>query len=405
MRVWRASHFRHFLPGAKEVAAAADRVEMVSTRIPYLGRSALAVFLFIWLGALAPGTQLRSHAAPSPSDLEAAEERLHELEREFELVVEEYNLVRERLQSIQTRIGGNEIIARRLSGRLGSTEDSAAAVAEQLYKSGATGALEIVLSSSSLDDIQSRLQYLQSSEEAQTEVFERLSVHRTQLDAALAQLEKDRAQALRSQQQLDSLRSEIEDKVAAQRAEIVEINAAIERAERRREAREAARAAAAAEAARAAEAAAAQAAEEATALGAEEPATQSPDPDAAVSPAPAPSERARVAVETALEQVGKPYQWGAAGPDSFDCSGLTMWSWAQAGVALPHNSGAQYAATTRVDQSDWEPGDLLFAGSPIHHVGMYIGNGQMVEAPYTGAYVRVVSAYRSDYVGAGRPGV
>ena len=80
-------------------------------------------------------------------------------------------------------------------------------------------------------------------------------------------------------------------------------------------------------------------------------------------------------------------------------------SWAQAGVALPHNSGAQYAATTRVDQSDWEPGDLLFAGSPIHHVGMYIGNGQMVEAPYTGAEVRVVSAYRSDYVGAGRPGV
>jgi peptidoglycan DL-endopeptidase CwlO len=382
--------------------AVADRVEMMSSRVPSLGRSALAVFLIIWLGALAPGSQLSSRAAPSPSDVEAAEERLHELEREFELVVEKYNLVRERLQSIQTRIGGNEIIARRLSGRLGSTEDSAAAVAEQLYKSGATGALEVVLSSSSLDDIQSRLQYLQSSEEAQTEVFERLSVNQAQLDAALAQLEKDRAQALRSQQQLDSLRSEIEDKVAAQRAEIIELNAAIERAERRREAREAARAAAAAEAARAAEA---QAAEEAAALAAEAPATQSPDPVVAVGPAPAPSERARVAVEAALDQVGKPYQWGAAGPDSFDCSGLTMWSWAQAGVALPHNSGAQYAATTRVDQSDWEPGDLLFAGSPIHHVGLYIGNGQMVEAPYTGATVRVVSAYRSDYVGAGRPGV
>lgn len=369
----------------------------MSLRIPSLGRASVAVLLVLWLGALAPGSQPLSSAAPSPSELEAAEERLNELEREFELVVERYNLLRERLQSIQTRIGGNEIIARELSGRLGSTEDSAAAVAEQLYKSGTTGALEVVLSSSSLDDIQSRLQYLQSSEEAQTEVFERLSVDQAQLDAALAQLEKDRAQALESQQQLDSLRSEIEDKVATQRAEIVEINAAIERAERRREAREAARAAAAAAAARAAEAAAAQAAEEA--------ATESPDPDVSIAPAPAPSERARVAVEAALDQVGKPYQWGAAGPDSFDCSGLTMWSWAQAGVALPHNSGAQYAATTRVEQSDWEPGDLLFAGSPIHHVGMYIGNGQMVEAPYTGAEVRVVSAYRSDYVGAGRPGV
>ena len=62
-------------------------------------------------------------------------------------------------------------------------------------------------------------------------------------------------------------------------------------------------------------------------------------------------------------------------------------------------------ATPRVDRSDWQPGDLLFFGSPIHHVAMYIGNGQMVEAPYTGSQVRVVSASRSDYVGAGRPGV
>jgi cell wall-associated NlpC family hydrolase len=82
-----------------------------------------------------------------------------------------------------------------------------------------------------------------------------------------------------------------------------------------------------------------------------------------------------------------------------------MWAWAQAGVSLPHNSGMQYAATPRVAQSDWAPGDLLFFGSPIHHVAMYIGNGKMVEAPYTGSYVRVVSAYRSDYAGAGRPGV
>jgi cell wall-associated NlpC family hydrolase len=82
-----------------------------------------------------------------------------------------------------------------------------------------------------------------------------------------------------------------------------------------------------------------------------------------------------------------------------------MWAWARAGVGLPHNSGAQYGATVRVGSGDWEPGDLLFFGNPIHHVGMYIGNGQMVEAPYSGNSVRVNSASRSDYVGAGRPGV
>jgi tetrahydromethanopterin S-methyltransferase subunit G len=85
----------------------------MSLRIPSLGRASVAVLLVLWLGALAPGSQPLSSAAPSPSELEAAEERLNELEREFELVVERYNLLRERLQSIQTRIGGNEIIARR----------------------------------------------------------------------------------------------------------------------------------------------------------------------------------------------------------------------------------------------------------------------------------------------------
>lgn len=76
---------------------------------------------------------------------------------------------------------------------------------------------------------------------------------------------------------------------------------------------------------------------------------------------------------------------------------------AWAGVSLPHNSGMQYSATRRVSRDQLQPGDLLFFGSPIHHVGMYIGNGQMVDAPRTGLNVRVVSTDRSNYVGAGRP--
>ena len=82
-----------------------------------------------------------------------------------------------------------------------------------------------------------------------------------------------------------------------------------------------------------------------------------------------------------------------------------MYAWAQAGVSLPHSSAGQYSVTQRVSSGAWQPGDLLFYGSPIHHVAMYIGGGQIVEAPYTGTTVRVASAMRSDYVGAGRPGV
>jgi peptidoglycan DL-endopeptidase CwlO len=121
-------------------------------------------------------------------------------------------------------------------------------------------------------------------------------------------------------------------------------------------------------------------------------------------PVHAPGSAAQIAVNTAMAQLGKPYQYAAAGPGSFDCSGLTMFAWAAAGVGLPHSSAAQYASLPHVSQSQIAPGDLVFFGSPIHHVGMYIGGGQMVNAPHTGTVVKVQSAFRSDYVGAARPG-
>ncbi|MDP9441909.1 MAG: NlpC/P60 family protein, partial [Actinomycetota bacterium] len=108
------------------------------------------------------------------------------------------------------------------------------------------------------------------------------------------------------------------------------------------------------------------------------------------------------AIAEARRQIGKPYEWGAAGPDSFDCSGLTLWSWRAGGKSLPHSSRAQWTATSRVSIDAIKPGDLLFYGDPIHHVGLYIGNGQMIEASQTGTPVRYASIYRSDYTGAGR---
>lgn len=112
----------------------------------------------------------------------------------------------------------------------------------------------------------------------------------------------------------------------------------------------------------------------------------------------------RSAVQVALGQLGKPYVWGAAGPGGFDCSGLMLFAWRGAGKSLPHSSRAQYAATTRVSVSQIQIGDLVFYGSPIHHVGMYIGNGNMVEASRRGTPVRTRSIFRRDMVGVGRVG-
>jgi cell wall-associated NlpC family hydrolase len=132
-----------------------------------------------------------------------------------------------------------------------------------------------------------------------------------------------------------------------------------------------------------------------------EPKRSSPPPEPApAAPRPAPSTRsgADQAIAFAKAQVGEPYQWGAAGPDSWDCSGLTMRAWEQAGVSLPHYSVAQYHAGTPISVNELRRGDLVFWGSSsspesIYHLGMYIGDGMMVHAPRTGRDVEIVSIY------------
>jgi cell wall-associated NlpC family hydrolase len=113
---------------------------------------------------------------------------------------------------------------------------------------------------------------------------------------------------------------------------------------------------------------------------------------------------ARRAVQFALAQVGKPYVWGAAGPGSYDCSGLTMAAWRRGGVSLPHSAAEQYNYGHHVARADLQPGDLIFFYNPIGHVTIYIGDGLMVSAPTEGQNVSVVplSSFNSDYTGATR---
>ena len=116
------------------------------------------------------------------------------------------------------------------------------------------------------------------------------------------------------------------------------------------------------------------------------------------------SGRAAAAVQYALAQVGDAYVYGAAGPSAFDCSGLTMSAWAQAGVGLPHSSSAQFGSGPHISSSALQPGDLVFYYSPISHVGIYIGNGMIVHAANPGTGVAVSGLYSMPYVGAVRPG-
>lgn len=143
------------------------------------------------------------------------------------------------------------------------------------------------------------------------------------------------------------------------------------------------------------------------------PSTPTTQPSTPVYTAPPSSSGGGAAVEAAESQLGVPYVWGGTSPrgspgdpsGGFDCSGLTQWSWEQAGVDMAHYSGAQMAATTPVPVNDLQPGDLLFYGpGGSEHVAMYVGGGTMIEAPYTGAVVWLTSVRLGDgFVGAGRP--
>lgn len=123
-------------------------------------------------------------------------------------------------------------------------------------------------------------------------------------------------------------------------------------------------------------------------------------PPAVPAPDPTPAE---VAIDAAMAQLGKPYRWAGSGPSSFDCSGLVRFAYGLAGVALPHNSRAQYNQVQRIPLAELAPGDLVFSGGrSIHHVGIYLGDGKMVHSPQSGRRVEV-APLRGNLIGAGRP--
>ncbi|HWC35704.1 MAG TPA: NlpC/P60 family protein [Mycobacteriales bacterium] len=115
------------------------------------------------------------------------------------------------------------------------------------------------------------------------------------------------------------------------------------------------------------------------------------------------SGQAAAAVQYAYAQLGKPYYYGGAGPNSFDCSGLTMRAWEAAGVSLPHNAAAQQSEIPAVSLGALEPGDLVFFGNPAYHVGIYIGGGRFIQAPHTGTVVQETSLSSYPPTSAGRP--
>jgi peptidoglycan DL-endopeptidase CwlO len=348
----------------------------VPSRVRHLTRRAVlaATAGLASLAALAAVPTGSALADPKVSAA-GAESQLQALSDKAEILVEKYDAAGEQLTAAQHRLTAQQATIALAQQTVDGTQALVDMVVATAYKSGNLDGVQGVLFAK---DPQAALNSAATMQRLATSRAEELQ-QATAARNKLAQAKASATQALLGVQALEaSLKAQQKtiDALVAQQQAVVNAQSAD--------------AAAAARASRS---------QTRTAL----PAVRSVAAPAAPVPAMADG-RAAVAVRFAFAQLNKPYRYGAAGNATFDCSGLTMQAWRAAGVSLGHNAAAQYASTRHVARNALQPGDLVYFGRPIHHVGIYIGGGQMIEAPYTGARIRITSfGGRRDYAGASRP--
>jgi cell wall-associated NlpC family hydrolase len=362
------------------------------------------------LAAVGAGTARAETPAQRIARLRAEAVKVqHTIDRmnaQIETVVERYNANQEALKATVDR---QRATARRLDAARAQLAQAQSVLDQRIraiYIDGPVTRLGQLLEVQTINDAVVMAHYQQSVTDADTLAIARVEQGKQKLTSVASSLAVQQRQQEAIQRQLGSQRRDIQRRLAKQRAYLDrlsgEVKQAVEAEQRRQEElrRQAlARKLAAERAARL------KAAQEAAA---QQQAQQSnPAPTSTTSTTP--TSAAAQAVAFARAQIGKPYQWGATGPDAYDCSGLTMSAYASAGVSIPRTSSAQWTIGTHIgSMADLVAGDLVFyasgsSASTIHHVGLYIGDGLMIEAPYTGAYVRTASINRSDYFGATRP--
>jgi peptidoglycan DL-endopeptidase CwlO len=325
-------------------------------------RSVLLAAILVPLTVLSTGS-ITAQATPASSA--RLEDQLDQLNREADQLVEQYNQsnealkrIRRSLKGLQAQASGAQADVRKLQAVLGARASAA-------YVQGAGSAVAAVLGSDDPAAAIARVQVLELLAANDGDLMDQLGV----AGKALGERQRDLVAAEKAQA------AEV-DRLAAKKAEV--------------------------------ERAAAKTRTLLARMRAADRASVPSRPSAPVAPPPSGGGGggggggASSVVAYARAQVGKPYCYGGSGPGCFDCSGLTMRAWQQAGVSLPHSSSAQYNVGRRISASELQPGDLIFYYSPISHVSVYIGNGQRISATHTGDYVRVQSL-GSSIVGYARP--
>jgi cell wall-associated NlpC family hydrolase len=318
----------------------------------------LLAALLLSLTLLSGGAGSPANAAPTQASLEAQLERLN---RQADQLVEEYNQSKLALQRLRKTRDELKAQATGAEANLAALRSTLGARAAAAYVQGAGNTLAAVLNSDDPASAIDRVQVLELLASHDGDLMDRLALAGQAYDGRKKDLAAAEREAAAEVARLDAKKAEVERAAGRTRELLSQLRA--------------------------------------------RGASPSPSPSPSPAPSPPPSSGgggATAVVNYAMAQVGKPYCYGGAGPGCFDCSGLTMRAWAQAGVSLPHSSASQYGVGRHLSASELQPGDLIFYYSPISHVSVYIGNGQRVSATHTGDYVRVQSI-GSSVVGYSRP--
>jgi peptidoglycan DL-endopeptidase CwlO len=383
-------------------------------------RTAVAIAATLALVTAATLTTATLAQATPQSDLASQQQKASQLESEIEangnrvsVLDQQYLDAQTAIQHATDQINADEAQLKEKARETDSVRRQLAARGAELYIGAGNPAPLAALDVTDANALGMRSQYGAAAADQDRQLLDEVKVAVEQLGVERSSLEHARAAAVKKRDELDAARTEITKASEEQQHLLDQVKGNIKtlvdqiQAEKDRAQAAAARVAmerAAQQQAAAAQAAAAEAsARQSSSSGGSSSGSSSDTGVAPSSPPPPPSSEAQVAVDTAKAQLGKPYVYAGSGPDVFDCSGLTMYAWAAAGVSLSHNAAAQYDSLPHVSINQLEPGDLVFFGSPIHHVGMFVGDGTMIEAPYTGVDVRYHTIYRPDFAGAARP--
>jgi cell wall-associated NlpC family hydrolase len=313
-------------------------------------------------------TAAPAQAAPATTAAQAAEmvaARGHDLE----VVTEQFNEARSTLDTQRAAAVAAQATLEQAAATLGAAQQQVRGIARSAWTGDGMSGFQALMTSGSANDFVDRMSTIQMVAGRQNVILQ-----------AAAGANVAAAQAQATAQDAAAAAKATYDKVAAQQADLQKQVAEYKAVYDRLSADEKRAAAAVPQRASRAD---------------REPAAPS-------GPVVASSDAAQIAIDTAMAQRGKPYVWAASGPGSFDCSGLTAYAYGKAGIALPHSSAVQATMGKAVSRADLQPGDLVFFYSPVSHVGIYIGNGQMVHAPTSGDVVKVANLDAMGHFVGGR---